>query len=301
MQIDTDATVLLFLSTSGHCNLTCPYCIIHPVPKREASLTGDDLEWLLDRFPGEKAFLMVSGKGDFFAGYEPPERLLDRLLARDVEMILDVNGVVIREYPELSAAQRRKIRILKLTLHYQQVKRLGALEAWAENARVLAAGTEGSMIVDTVVSPRVRTLWTEALEFYQREIFEPTGRRIVLVRDIETPLGAEGEAELARLRERFDFMIDSIYTEDFAAPFEHYPHVICPAGRRYFRVWNDGRIEGCPWIPELTHGGNVKERRLSARTEDYRCATPKYCDCERIAQVGCMGYPDRVAPGGGSR
>ena len=68
--------------------------------------------------------------------------------------------------------------------------------------------------------------------------------------------------------------------------------VLCPAGQAYFRIWNDGRVQGCPNLPgvaALYDGGNIKERRITIQPAPFQCNTPKYCDCHVIEALGKMG------------
>ena len=52
---------IYFVSSSGHCNLDCSYCVIQPVVKHQPSLNYDDLAFVLERTPG-KVFFIFSGK-----------------------------------------------------------------------------------------------------------------------------------------------------------------------------------------------------------------------------------------------
>ncbi|MEO5344516.1 MAG: hypothetical protein H7842_14520, partial [Gammaproteobacteria bacterium SHHR-1] len=76
--------------------------------------------------------------------------------------------------------------------------------------------------------------------------------------------------------------------------FADRPQVLCPAGKSYFRVWNDGRIQGCPNladVSELLDCGNAKERRLHIRPQPFLCNSPRYCDCHVIDALGKMQLP----------
>lgn len=287
MTAGSDCGVSLFVSSSGHCTLDCPYCIIHPIAKREPSLDYGDIAFLLDTFK-TKAFLAFSGKGDFFAGYRRSERLLSAVLHRDVEIGLDINGVLIHEFSELVPEQLDKIRSMNLTMHYQQIKEKHLQKIWTENAKILIDRKGDEMLLGTIMSPLVMDLWEDALLFYNREIFSKTGKRIVLIRDINRPLSEEGEALLMSLKDRFSDSVERIHQEDFEDVFRDCDHVLCPAGRSYFRIWNTGDIQGCPNIPELAQCGNVKERNISVRDELFRCSQTRYCDCNIIEALGKM-------------
>ena len=289
MKMNTDCKVVFFISSSGHCTLDCPYCIIDPIAKHEPSLNYGDIDFLLETFR-EKAFLAFSGKGDFFAGYKKSDKLLAAVLDRDVEVALDINGVMIHEFPELPDRQLEKIRSVNLSMHYQQLKEKKVLRVWAENARILIDRKGNDMLLGTVVSPMLMGCWEESLSFYNKEIFNKTGKKIVLVKDINRPFTGEEEAFLISLQSRFSDCVGRIYQEDFAGIFEGCNRVFCPAGSSYFRIWNNGDVQGCPNISELAHCGNLKERKVVIRDLPFCCSEMIYCDCNIIEGLGKMGH-----------
>ena len=289
--VDTTCGTVVFCSSSGHCQLDCSYCVVNPVIKRNPSLTYEDVEYFLGQV-GTSVFFIFSGKGDFFAGSAKKDRFLGRLLAHDVEVALDVNGLLLQEYPELPDASRRKVRYVNLTMHYEQIRRKNAEALWASNARTLFGLHEGTLNLNTILSPLERGTWEESLVFFEREIFGPTGRKVTLVSDCDRAFSEEERAEHDRLRERFAPMVEETYSADFEGAFAGRGAVLCPAGRSYFRIWNDGRVEGCPWIGELGGLGNLKERRFSPRPAPFRCTTPRFCDCYDILKLGRMGFED---------
>jgi len=292
MQLRTRCDVILFVSSSGHCTLDCSYCIIHPVAKRLPSLNYDDLTFLLEQFKGRKAFLIFSGIGDFFAGYGKSDRLLTRLLDHDVEIALDTNGVLLRDFVDLSSEKLLKIRYVNLTMHYRQIKKKNLLETWAENARTIHEKKGDQVMQDYVLSPPLSQEWEEALVFYENEVFARTARKILLVKDIHRPFGEEAESLLRELSRKFSHMVAGVHQEDFAQIFTSRDDVLCPAGQAYFRVFNDGRVQGCPHLPDVAHlynGGNIKERRMSIQPRPFQCRTPHYCDCNVIEGLGKMG------------
>jgi MoaA/NifB/PqqE/SkfB family radical SAM enzyme len=294
--ITTTKDVIVFCSSSGHCQLDCSYCIVNPVIKRNPSITYEDLAFFLEK-TGKSAFFIFSGRGDFFAGYAKRDRFLDRLLDHDVEIALDINGILLQEYPELSEAKLTRIRHINLTMHFEQLRQKHVEKTWIENARIILDLHKGELIMNTIFSPLTRSSWEESLAFYEKEIFNPTGRKTWVVEDCDRPYTPEEQEECNRLKERFTHMIEKVYHQDFAAAFAGKEAVLCPAGKDYFRIWNDGRVEGCPYIPELAGAGNVKERTLTVRQAPFRCTTPKYCDCYDIHQLGRMGFetPETVA------
>jgi len=289
MLVNTECEVIFFVSSSGHCTLDCPYCIIDPIAKREPSLNYGDMEFLIETFQ-KKAFFAFSGKGDFFAGYKKSEKLLASLLEREVEIALDINGVLIHEFPELSLANLDKIRSINLTMHYQQLKEKNLRNIWAENARILIEKKGNDMLLGTIVSPLLIDQWEESLSFYDEEIFNGTGKKVVLIKDINRPYKKEEDDFLSTLNERFAHLVERVHQEDFAEVFLGYDKVLCPAGSFYFRVWNNGDLQGCPNIPELSQCGNVKERKIVIRAGLFCCSEMIYCDCNAIEALGKMVY-----------
>lgn len=287
----TGCETIAFCSSSGHCQLDCSYCVVHPVIKRNPSLAYEDLAFFLEKV-GTSAFLIFSGKGDFFAGYGKRDRFLARLLEHDVEVALDVNGLLLQEYPELSDEARRKVRYVNLTMHWAQLARKNAKDVWLENARTLLSLHEGTLNLNTILSPLERESWEESLLFFERELFGPAGRKLTLVSDCERTFTDEERAEHERLKERFAPMIEEAYAADFEGAFAGRSAVLCPAGKSYFRIWNDGRVDGCPWVGELGGLGNLKEKTFSPRPAPFRCTTPRFCDCYDILQLGRMGFEE---------
>ena len=81
----------LFVSSSGICNLQCPYCITG-CPHVNENLTKDDFASIFKYF-GENIFFVFSGIGDFFCGYKEKDQLLRFLLHHDVKIsYLDIPG-----------------------------------------------------------------------------------------------------------------------------------------------------------------------------------------------------------------
>ena len=298
-RISTTCDVVAFCSSSGHCQLDCAYCIVVPVIKRNPSLTLEDLDYFLGAV-GKRTFFIFSGKGDFFAGYARRDRLLEHLLERYVEVALDVNGVLLNEYPELSREKLDRIRAVNLTLHYKQIVDKRVTAAWAENARTLLSLHRGEMILGTILSPLSRESWGESLDFYRREIFEKTGQRIWLIKDCDRPMSPEETADVAALEARHGDMVEKTHRDDFSGAFAGREQVLCPAGAEYFRVWNDGRVEGCPYVEALGGLGNLKERTFSPRKGPFACSTPRFCDCYDLLQLGKMrdasGAPLALTP-----
>lgn len=297
MKIKTDCELVFFVNSSGHCTFDCSYCIITPIAKKQPSIDYDDIKFLLDSFGNRKALLAFSGVGDFFAGYPKTARFLDRILDHDIEVALDVNGIIIQEFPTLPAEKLQKIRYINLTMHFHEIKVRSAFGTWAANARSLITARFAETNPDYIISPPYRDEWEEGIAFYDREIFAQTGKPLLLVRDVNRPLSDDEEQHLQELGRRFAHCVAGLHQEDFASPFADRPEVLCPAGRRYFRIWNDGRVQGCPNLPgveSLWDNGNLKERRLRINDSSFRCSMARFCDCNIIEDVGLMGSVEQA-------
>lgn len=293
MRLDSDCEVVFFASSSGHCTFDCHYCIIDPIAKHKPSLNYEDLKFLLDYFK-VKLFFTFSGVGDFFVSYSRSEKLLSRLLDHDVEIALDTNGSVLQDYPDLPPEKLKKIRYINLTMHYHQIKRRGLLDRWPANARIFIERRFEETHPDYILSPPLMGEWEEALQYYTDQVFSYTRKPLLLVRDIKIPFSDVAEAQIEMLRQSFGEVIAGDHQEDFGAGFAGRPEVLCPAGVTYFRLWNDGRIQGCPnlpKVPSLLDCGNVKERRILVQPNLFRCDSPKFCDCHIIDAFGKMRLP----------
>lgn len=292
LDLTTRCDFVVFASSSGHCSLDCAYCIASPVVKHQPTLNYEDFAFLFEQLQGS-VFLILSGKGDFFAGYRKSDRLLERLLEHDVEVALDINGVMLHELPELPPAALAKIRHVNLTLHYSALVAKRALKAWQRNALTLAQLFGGPrLLVGFILTPDERPLWHEAIEFYRQTVFEPTGQPLVLIQDVRLAAQEEVTRAAEGLANEYAFMIEEVHHEDFTARFSGYAEVLCPAGSGYFRVWNDGRVVGCPYIDALQDCGNLKDRRFSPRQGLFTCREARYCDCNDIALAGKMVFPE---------
>lgn len=288
---------IVFVSSSGHCNLDCSYCVISPVAKHQPSLTYEDLRFVHEQVG--KAFFIFSGTGDFFAGYRKSERLLSRLLEHeDIGVALDVNGVVVHCFEQLTLGQLAKVRHVNLTFHYRQLREHKALKVWQRNAlAMLGKADSADFFVNIVLSPPESGLWEEAFQWYEENLFAHHPKKLVLINDVNIPLGPQEEVVIERLHERFGPMIQSVRRGNFASVLKQFDHVSCAAGQSYFRVWNDGRIQACPNVEQLCDSGHAKERRLVRRSEPFACSDVRHCDCYHIASAGKMVYHKTLPAG----
>lgn len=285
--METSAEIFIFASSSGNCTLKYPYCIVDPIAHLEPSLNYADFEFLIKTF-NKKILFGLSGKGDFFASYKSSEKLLLKLLSEDVEIVLDINGVFIHEFGEIPNEYLSKILSINLTMHYQQLKSNNLLDRWKNNALKIIELKQHQLILGTILSPKVKDYWHEALEFYKKEIYIRTHQKILLIRDVQVLLSLEEESALKELKNDFAPMISNIQETDFSLPFRENKNVLCPAESTYFRVWNDGTFSGCPYIDLLKDMGNVKARNIKSRELLFPCNQPGFCDCDAINSLGKM-------------
>ena len=99
-----------------------------------------------------KNALIFSGKGDFFSSYKKQDQLLSFILEHNVEIYLDINGLSIKEYPDLSHDKIMKIKSINLSMHYQQLKERKALKAWARNTKKLFEKNSQFIFMNTIIS-----------------------------------------------------------------------------------------------------------------------------------------------------
>lgn len=282
---------IFFVSSSGHCSLDCSYCVATPVVKHKPSLVYDDFKFLLEHFEG-KVFLIFSGKGDFFAGYKKNDRLLECLLKyENLSIALDINGVMIHEFGVLSDIQLKRIRHINLSMHYSQLVANNALLTWEKNTLVLLEKKDGAdFFVNMILSPSERNIWEEALSWYEAGVFKHTGKKIILIWDALLDFNNEDRTAVEFLKNRFNAQIGEFRQGSFADGFKQFDYVRCPAGREYFRVWNDGTVQGCPYVAKLADCGNLKMRKFTSHQGLIKCADAKYCDCFHIASSGKMEF-----------
>ena len=141
--------------------------------------------------------------------------------------------------------------------------------------------------MNTIMSPNEADFWEEALSFYDERVFKETGQPIILIRDVLN-WKSSFESRLDLLRNKFHYLVTETRHVDFSKMFDDGIDVLCPAGKEYFRVWNDGSIEGCPYVGVLSNCGNAKERTFIPRENLFRCNHPRYCDCSHIKRLGKM-------------
>jgi hypothetical protein len=287
IKFSADETIV-FVASSGHCNLDCEYCIISPVVKHQESLTYDDLLFIKNSIGGKIIFIF-SGKGDFFSGYRNKDRLLYRLLEHDdIGVVLDINGVVIHCFPDLTTSQLAKIRHINLTYHYHQLKQHNALKLWRKNAiTMLQLHDSADFFVNIILSPLEISIWEEALNWYEENLFKEYPKKIVFINDVIRPFSTEHEIALSKLAKKFGHLV-KIRRGNFEDVLNSVDHVSCPAGQSYFRVWNDGTINACPYITELRNSGNAKQCIFLPRSEPYYCKDFRHYDCYYIAYAKRM-------------
>ena len=121
--------------------------------------------------------------------------------------------------------------------------------------------------------------WDEAIEFYEKSIFEEVKIKINLIKDVNVVFKDHEEKRLQELQKRFSHILEDVINVDNTMLFKQVEEVLCPAGQRYFRIWNDGTIQGCPYHEKISLMGNLKKRDISINNSPIKCSAPKYCDC----------------------
>ena len=125
-----------------------------------------------------------------------------------------------------------------------------------------------------------------------------------LLRSQEKFEAADARSKNWRALYLYDFGMSEAETEEAGRLFTEYQfqdptptpffagidEVLCPAGHRFFRIWNDGAVQGCSAVPALSMFGNLKERKILVQDRPFRCTTPRYCDCDVIERLGKMSY-----------
>jgi len=292
MRIRFDPTeTIIFASSSGHCNLDCQYCVASPVVKHQPSLTYEDLMFLKESVGG-RVYFIFSGRGDFFAGYRKSDLLLARLLDhKDIRVALDINGVAINCFPDLSTDQLSRVQHINLTFHYRQLKQHRALNIWLQNAlTMLRMHDGGDFFINFILTPKESTEWDEALSWYETNLFGQYPKKIVLINDVLTGFTSAEENILNTIQAKYQHLLHQIRRGSFETLLSSFSSVQCPAGQSYFRVWNDGSIQSCPNISELHDAGNAKSRIFKPRSHPYTCTDVRHCDCYHIASSGRMIY-----------
>lgn len=275
------------MSSSGHCGLTCPYCLIEPVAKNEPSLDRGDFQFLFDTFKHQKNGFIFSGKGDFFASYQRKDKLLEFILDHDVEVMLDINAQFLQECRDLTQDKLDKIKEINITMHYHQLKEKKILDTWVRNVKFLYGKRPHIVKINTVMSPPLAYLWEEALVFYEENICRDLGIKLLLICDVHVTSKEKFPEELERklhdLKSRFPFAYmlgdPEVMNPDFDEQLKPGQVVNCPAGQKYFRVWNDGGVQGCMPNPQISYIGNIKQRQLSVSKKPIKCSDTHHCDC----------------------
>lgn len=270
---------VIFATSSGLCNLQCPYCITNR-PRINNNLNRDDFSYIF-KYLGENIYFVFSGLGDFFCGYPKNEQLLGFLLRHDVSIYLDINGVDIKELGETELEGCEKIDMINISYHFGTMKKQKVLNTWVDSIRKIHLNRI-NYDIKMVVSPVERDIWDEAILFYRNEVQPITGQRLMLAPDglIELKDQLSGLKRIAELYKDTVVSLgrESIYKERRFPPAGTLP---CPAGSRYFRVLNNGDIMPC----ELFDGhlqvrlGNLKRRDITTFKRDVYCDYTGFCDC----------------------
>ncbi len=262
--------------SSGVCNLRCSYCITDR-PTGNPSLTKEDFSFIFENF-GENIYFIISGLGDFFCGYPMEEQLLRFLLKHNVTLYLNTNGVEIRELADSDLEGKEKIQMIDISYHYVAMKERNVLLKWASNIAAIQNGRY-NFYLKMVASPGQMDMWEEAIGFYRKEIQPITGQRLTIMPDKLSLQKAALFSALLKLRDDYS---DSVMIINRESTEVRQPLGDCPAGSRYFRVFNNGDIVPCEYFQYYTgiRLGNTKRKELVTFTRDVLCGFSDLCDCD---------------------
>ena len=275
-----------FVSSSGVCNLQCPYCITNH-PCENINLNKDDFSFIF-RYFGENIYFVFSGIGDFFCGYPKKEQLLRFLLQHDVMIsYLDINGVDIKEleYPDLEG--KEKIDMINISYHYGTMKEFKLINRWVNSVKKIHENMYHYEI-KMVVSPLERDIWDEAILFYRNEIQPITQQKLTLCPDTLFNLEIQYD-ELNRITHLYKDTVDMIKRENIFRGRRLFTTdtLPCPAGNRYFRILNDGDVVPCEMLADYNiRQGNLKRREVITFKQDINCSYTGFCDCGWATNLG---------------
>ena len=286
-----------FVSNSGICNLRCPYCITNR-PLVEENLSKDDFAYIFKYF-GENIFFVFSGIGDFFCGYKKRDQLLRFLLQHDVIIsYLDINGVEIHELGDPDLKGKEKIDLINISYHYGTMKELKVINRWVNSIKKIHENMYNYEI-KMVVSPLEKDRWHEAILFYCQEIYPTAKKKLILCPDTLVNLETQYD-ELTEIAEFYKDTVD-IYKRERIFRGRHLSSteaLPCPAGSRYFRVFNNGDIVPCELLAGYSNIilGNLKRKEFTTFKRDVYCNFTGFCDCGWATNLGIRGLNEEDQP-----
>ncbi len=293
---------VIYANTSGVCTLQCPYCFTNQLKGKDC-LGKRDFEAIF-RLLGENIFFIFSGVGDFFAGYRKSERLLEYILAHDVSLFLDFNGVLVHELPEIAGAHLDKFRFLDISFHYSAMKEKNLLDLWTHNAAAVSRTLpHDRLIFKTIFTRREMELWPEILQFYESKVYPLTGKPLSIALDDFDPdirdravvtllnklIQVVGEPVQQNLftprRSRTEAKaLHSVFTEKTARIAR------CPAGTRFFKIGGNGSIAPCNYLKD------EKKITLGNLRQGVIDLLPAPVSCQPLRGPGCLWNWDQKYP-----
>ena len=286
----------VFISSSGLCNLRCPYCITNR-PRDNNNLNKDDFSFIFNYF-GENIYFVFSGIGDFFCGYSKKDQLLTFILQHNVMIsYLDINGVDIKELESPDLEGKEKIDMINISYHFGSMKELKLINRWVNSVKTIHENMYNYEI-KMVASPLERNIWDEAILFYSKEIQPITKKKLTLCPDTLINLEMQYD-ELAGIVDSYKDAVDLYDRERLfrGRRLTTMNTLPCPAGSRYFRISNNGDIVPC----ELLAGyniklGNLKRKELITFKRDVNCNYTGFCDCGWSTNLGIRGLNEQNEP-----
>lgn len=269
---------VFFVAGSGLCNLNCPYCITNR-PRVLSSLRKEDFSSIFDHF-GENIYFIFSGIGDFFCGYQQNEQLLRFLLQHDVRMVLDINGIEIKELGDRDLEGKDKIDFIDISCHFGTMKKQGLLNKWVDSIRKIHDNGYDYHI-KMILSPLERDLWNEGIIFYRDHVFPLTRKKLILSPDYLGNINSQLN-EIETISAAYEEIAESLpqYASMESGNFSRGNTPPCPAGNRYFRIDHEGNIIPCDY---LSHNLNISlgntKKEIASLESDVLCNFRGFCDC----------------------
>lgn len=265
------------VNSSGVCNLNCSYCFTNS-SKKKLAMTNKEVDFLF-RVLGEKIFFIFTGVGDFFAGYAKQQRFLQNVLEKDSRVLLDSNGVVLHEFPELTDEQMNRIIFYDVSCHYSTMKRQNVLEKWAENAEIIASRMHKSRyIFKAIFALPEMELWPEILKFYSEQVYPKTGQPLNITLD-EFDERMQSPAVLKTVNSMIRLFPDSVRQRNYqpagkegqtryqvATSLDTKKREWCAAGSLYFKIDVQGDIMPC----DKTGGFLAKNKLVLGNTKQEK-------------------------------
>lgn len=274
-----DRRKVFFVASTGLCNLKCTYCVTGR-PRLSSNLGKDDFSFIFNYF-GENIYFIFSGIGDFFCGYSEKEQLLRFLLKHDIRILLDTNGLEIRELSDNDLDGKEKIDMIDISYHFGTMKNQGVLKKWVSSIRKIHENGYDYHI-KMILSPPERDIWADGISFYRQEVLPITGKKLVISPDYLIDINSQLN-ELGNISAEYKDTIENLsqYGLFKQINFPNGKTPPCPAGNRYFRVLHSGDIMPCEHLGGHLNIrlGNIKQKNVAVLKNEVLCNYGGACDC----------------------